>query len=172
MQAFLAQLLQAGQRLAAHQQLEHFVEHARGRHVVDQRRHHRDRRAGGRLDRELQLGGEAHHAQHAHRVFAVARFRLPMMRRSWRGCPRCRRGSPAPIGGRVVVHGVDGEVAPHGVFVLRTEGVVAQDAAMLVLRRVVLALPRKVVTSSRSWPNITCTIWKRRPMMKARRNSF
>jgi hypothetical protein len=42
--------------------------------------------------------------------------------------------------GRVVVHGVDGEVAPFGILVLRAEAVVAQDAAMLVLRRIVAAL--------------------------------
>jgi hypothetical protein len=42
--------------------------------------------------------------------------------------------------GRIVVHGVDGEVAPLGVLVLRTEIIVAQDAAMLVLRRVVAAV--------------------------------
>ena len=38
--------------------------------------------------------------------------------------------------GRVVVHGVDGEVAALGVFVLGAEVIVAQDPAMLVLGRV------------------------------------
>jgi hypothetical protein len=136
MQAFLAQLLQAGQRMAAHQQLQHFVEHARGRHVVDQRRHHADRRAAGRLDGELELGREAHHAQHAHRVFAVARF----------GFADDAQLLGADVGdaavvvqhrlaGRIVVHGVDGEVAAGGVFVLLAEGVVAQHAAMFILGR-------------------------------------
>ncbi|MNT18908.1 hypothetical protein D3C72_1541360 [compost metagenome] len=37
--------------------------------------------------------------------------------------------------GRVVVHGVDGEVAAQRVFVLQAEGVVAQDAAMFILGR-------------------------------------
>src|ERR1700709_1282375 len=31
---------------------------------------------------------------------------------------------------------------------------------------------RNVDVSMRSWPNCTCTIWNRRPMMRARRNSF
>jgi len=35
--------------------------------------------------------------------------------------------------GRIVVHGVDGEVAPHGVFVLFAEGIVAQHAAVFIL---------------------------------------
>ncbi|CFN70091.1 Uncharacterised protein [Bordetella pertussis] len=30
---------------------------------------------------------------------------------------------------------------------------------------------RKVEVSMISWPNTTCTSWKRRPMMRARRNS-
>nr|GEU28121.1 hypothetical protein [Tanacetum cinerariifolium] len=138
MQAFLAQLLQARERVAAHEQLEHLVEHARGRHVVDQGRHQRDRRSGRRFDREFQLGGKAHHAQHAHRVFAVARLGLADDAQGFRAdvLDAAVVVQHLPVG-RVVVHGVDGEVAPHRVFRLRAEGVVAQDAAMFVLGRVV-----------------------------------
>gem|GEM_PF-5173865 len=136
-QAGRAQLLQAGQRVARQQQFEHLVEHARGRDVVDQRRHHGDRCARGRLDREAEFRREAHHAQHAHRVFAVARL----------GHADDAQGLVADVldaavvvqhrlRGRIVVHRVDGEVAARGVLVLGAEVVVAQDAAMLVLRRV------------------------------------
>jgi hypothetical protein len=43
-QALAAQLLDAGQRVAGLQQLDHLVEHARGRHVGQQRGHAQDRR--------------------------------------------------------------------------------------------------------------------------------
>ena len=109
---------------------------------VDQFGHRRDRRTGFRFDLELELGGEAHHAQHAHRVFAVALFRHA----------NDAQDAVADVGdaavvvqhglvGRVVIHGVDGEVAAHGVFVLRPEAVVAQHAAVFILRRVVGAGP-------------------------------
>ncbi len=39
------------------------------------------------------------------------------------------------LAGRIVVHGIDGEVAPHRIFMLLTEGIVAQHAAMLILGR-------------------------------------
>ena len=66
----------AGQRMAGLQQLDHLVEGARRRHVVEQRRHLLDRRARLRLDLEAELGGEAHDADDAHRVLAVARGRV------------------------------------------------------------------------------------------------
>ena len=66
-----------------------------GGHVLDQRRELRDRRRGLRLDRDAELGREAHRAQHPHRVLAVAGHRR---RRSAsagaRGCRRRRRRSP------------------------------------------------------------------------------
>ena len=34
-----------------------------------------DRLARGGIDDEAELGGKPHHAQHAHQIFAVARFR-------------------------------------------------------------------------------------------------
>jgi hypothetical protein len=82
------------------------------------------------------LAAKAHHAQHAHRVFAVARF----------GFADDAQLLGADVGdaavvvqhrlaGRIVVHGVDGEVAAGGVFVLLAEGVVAQHAAMFILGR-------------------------------------
>jgi ATP-dependent Clp protease adapter protein ClpS len=93
--------------------------------------------ARGRLDGEAQARGEAHYAQHANRVFAVTRFRL---------ADDAQRlvadvGDAAVVvqhllRRRVVVHRIDGEVAPHRVLVLRPEAVVAQDAAVFILRRV------------------------------------
>ena len=135
-QAFAAQPFEAGHGLAAHQQLQHFVEDARRRHVVDQRRHHGNRRLRRRVDVETELGGEAHHPQHAHRIFAVALL----------GHADDAQRAPADVGHaavivqhqlrrRVVIHRVDGEVAPQRILVLFAEGVVAQYAAVLVLGR-------------------------------------
>ena len=42
---------------------------------------------------------------------------------------------------------------------------------LVLLGALSVSAPRNVVTSTMSWPNITCTSRKRRPMMKARRNS-
>ena len=138
MQAFLAELLQAGEGMAAHQQLEHFIEHACGRHIVDEWCHHLDRLARRLVDGELQLGGKAHHAQQAHRVFAIAGLRyadhaqLPVA-----NVLHTMMIVEHRLAGRVVIHRVDGEIAPGGVLMLFTEGVVAQDAAVLVLRRII-----------------------------------
>ncbi len=138
MQAFLAQLLQASQRLTAHQQLQHFVEHARGRHVIDERRHHRDRRAGVGIDREVQFRREAHHAQQAHRIFAEARLRhADHAQRLVADIGDAAMVIEHHLGGRIVIHGVDGEVAPDGVFMLFAEGIVTQYAAVLILGRTV-----------------------------------
>jgi hypothetical protein len=66
----------AAQRHARGEQLEHLVEQARGRHVVEQICHLADRppRLGSMA--RLDLGRQAHGTQHAHRVFAVAGLRV------------------------------------------------------------------------------------------------
>ena len=133
MQALGAQPLQAFQGMARRKQLEHFVEQARGRHVFDQAGQFADwlLRLGG--DGKIQLGGETHGAQHAHRVFPVTG--------GW--ATDHAQGLVAEIGEslvvidhrlryRVVVQGVDREVAPRGIFLLRAENIVAQHAPLLV----------------------------------------
>ena len=75
-QALLPQLDDAGQRMPGLQQLDHLVEGARRRHVVEQRGQRLDRRARLRLDLEAELGREADHADDAHRVLAIARRRV------------------------------------------------------------------------------------------------
>ena len=123
-----------------------------------------------RVDEKAQLGGEAHGPQHAHRVFAVA---LPGVADDAQGL-LLQIGDAVVVidhrlGGRVVVEGVGGEIAP---------------------RRVLRWLPKTLSWSTRpcssvlasspqgaaeggdlqvSWPIMTCTIWKRRPMMRERR---
>jgi hypothetical protein len=88
-----------------------------------------------RKPKRRQLGAEAHRADGAHRVFAVARGRIADHAQQL----LVRVGDAAVVVHhharlRVVVHGVDGEVAPRGVLVLRAPDVVAQHPAAGVHR--------------------------------------
>ena len=116
------------------QQLQHLVEQARRRHVLQQRRHLADRLARLRRRAQAELGAKPHRAQHAHRVLAVARLRVADHAQH----ALLQVGEAAVevdhlLGRRVVEQRVDGEVAPRRVLLLRAEDVVAQDAAVLVL---------------------------------------
>ena len=87
---------------------------------------------------EAELGGEAHRAQHADRVFAVARFRhADDAQRLAADIGDAAVIVEHGLAGRIVIHRVDGEVAPHRVLVLQAESVVAQHAAVLILGRAV-----------------------------------
>ena len=133
MQAFGAQPRDARDRVAAGQQLQHLVEQARGRHVFDQLGHPGDRLARRLVDLEAELGGEAHRAQHAHRILAVARLGI-----ADHAQPLAADVLHAVVivddlaRGRVVVERVDREVAPRRILVLFAEQVVGQHAAVLV----------------------------------------
>jgi len=132
-QAFCAQLLQALHRIAGEQQLEHLVEQARGGHVFQQGGHVADWMARRGVDAEPQLRRQAHRAQHAHRVFAVARARVADHAQGL--LPDVGDAVVVVddrLGARVVVQRIDGEVAPGGVFGLAAVDVVAQHAAVLV----------------------------------------
>ena len=127
------QLLDAGEGVAGLQELEHFVEQAALRHV-GQERPGLDERAGGfGFEREAdarQLGGEAHGADDAHGVFAVAGGGVADHAQAlFAGVLDAAVVVDHDAGFGVVVHGVDGEVAPRGVFFLRAPDVVAQHAA-------------------------------------------
>ena len=124
--------------MAGLQQLEHLVEHAALRHVGQQSLRGDQRTGGLGLDGEAQageLGREAHGADDAHRVFAVARGRVAdHAQELLLGVLDALVIVHHDLGLRVVVHGVDGEVAARGVFVLRAPDVVAQHAAAGVHR--------------------------------------
>ena len=135
MQAQRLQRVDAGQRMAGLQQLDHLVEHARDGHVGQQRHRLGDRRGGLLLEREAQLGHEAHRADDAHRVFAVAGERVADQAQQLLlhvGQAVVVIDHHLALG--VVVHRVDGEVAPRGVFHLRAPDVVAQHPAAGVHR--------------------------------------
>ena len=87
-------LLQQGERPGAETRQEQFqalVEQPRRRHPVEQIRELPDRPLGAGLDREIQLRGEAHRAQHAHRILAVARLRIADQLQAPRAAHRSRR---------------------------------------------------------------------------------
>ncbi len=133
-QPLVAQLGDAFDRMPGGQQLQHLVEQAGGRDVFQQTGHFADRRARRRVDDQPELGRQAHGAQHAHRVFAVAGARLADHAQGLLlevadavvVVDHCLRG-------RVVVQRVGREVAPGGILGLAAEDVVVQHAAVLVL---------------------------------------
>jgi hypothetical protein len=132
-QAVLLQLGQAVERVAGLQQLDHLVEHARGRHVGQQRRHRLQGLERLGLDREAELGREAHHADDADGVFAVARLGVAdHAQRLGLGVLDAVVVVDDDLVARVVVHRVDGEVAPRRILDLRAPDVVAQHAAARV----------------------------------------
>ena len=115
------------------QQLEHFVKQAALRYIVKQLFGFDDGRSGLGLELETQvaeLGGKTHSADDAYRVFAVAGHRVANHAQGFvLGVLESAVVVHHDLGGRVVIHGVDGEVAPHRVFFLRTPDVVAQNTA-------------------------------------------
>ena len=132
-QTELAQGRNAGHRMSGLQQLEHLVEHAALRNVGQQRfeRAH----GGGRLAVQLepqagQLGGKPCGTNDAHRVLTVARGRVTDQPQPSLACIfNAAVVIHHRLRARVVVHGIDGEVATCRIFVLRTPHVVAQHTA-------------------------------------------
>ena len=119
--------------MAGQQQLFHFVEQARRRHVLEQRRQFGNGRRGLLFDRETELGGEPRGTQHAHRVLAIARDGIADQTHA----PRPNVGHAADVvpdflADRIEVERVAGEVAAQRVLGLRAEHVVGQQPAVLV----------------------------------------
>ncbi len=125
--------LECSVRAARQEYLVHFVEQARGRHAIEHPGELRNRRGGVGMNREAELRGEAHGAQHAHRVLAIARLRIAD--HAQHALTRVVDAADV-IPDRevldVVVQSVGGEIAPPDIFVDRAVEVVAQDAAALV----------------------------------------
>ena len=132
-QTELAQLRNRRQRVAGLQQLEHFVKQAALRHVGQERQAFGNGCGGFGVELEAQraeLGAKAHRADDAHRVFPVAHGRVANHAQGVVfGVFEALVVIDHDLRGRVVVHGVDGEVAANGVFFLRAPDVVAQHAA-------------------------------------------
>ena len=119
--------------MAGLQELQHFIKQAALRHVVQQRLRLDQRRRGLGVHLEAQaieLGGKAHSADDAHRIFAVARGGVANHAQGVvLGVFEAMVVIDHNLRLGVVVHGVDGEVAPHRVLFHRAPDVVAQHAA-------------------------------------------
>ena len=138
MQALLSQLLQASHGMTAHQQLEHFIKDTRRRHIVDQWCHHGNRRACGRRNLEIEFRSKAHHAQKTNRVFTVACLRVTdHAQRAAANIFHATVIIEHHLLLRIVIHRIDREITPFGIFMLLAEGVVAQNPAMLVFGRAI-----------------------------------
>ena len=127
--------------MAGQEQLEHFLEQPRRRGLGQQRGQLGDRRGGRPIDGEAQLGRQAHRAQHAHRILAIALLgvadqlqpaRLHVLE------------AAAVVPHREVLDGVvqrvGGEVAADRVVLDGAVDVVAQQAAVLVQLAVAAAV--------------------------------
>ena len=115
------------------QQLEHFIKQPALRHIIKQHDGLLNRRSGFGLQLEAQvaeLGGKAHRPDDAYRVFAVTGHRVTDHAQGFAfGVFEAVVVVDHHLRGRVVIHGVDGEVAAHRVFLLGAPDVVAQHAA-------------------------------------------
>ena len=118
--------------MAGLQQLEHFIEQAALRHLVQQRLAQAQRLGRFGLQRKAQvrqLGRKAHGADDAYGVFAVALLGVANHAQHALLCVfNAFVVIDHDLRARVVVHGVDGEVTPRRVLVLRPPDVVAQHA--------------------------------------------
>ena len=126
------QLRNRRQRVPGLQQLEHLIEETALRHIIKQLDGLLNRRGcfGFQLEAQVaELGGKTHGADDPDRVFAVAGHRVTNHAQGFAlGIFEAVVVIDHHLRGRVVVHGVDGEVAPHRVLFLRAPDVVAQHA--------------------------------------------
>ena len=127
------ELLNAGQRMAGLQELEHLVKQARLGHVGQQAAHLAQRRCGLVFKLKAQcaeLGSKTHGTDDAHRVFAVTRGRLANhAQHAFFSVANSVVIVHHDLRFRVVVHGVDGEVTARCVVFHRAPNVVTQHAA-------------------------------------------
>ena len=137
-QAQSLELCNAGQRVAGLQQFEHLVKQARLGHVSQQPGHLTQGSGSFVLKskpQRMELGGKTHRANDAYRVFAVAHRRVANHADDFfLGVPDAVVVVHHHLGLGVVVHGVDGEIAPGRVLDHRAPDVVAQHPARAVNR--------------------------------------
>ncbi len=123
------QRVKAGKAIARKEKLQRLVEQPRRRRIGKQRPEPRERRRGFRRDGEIEFRSETRRAQHAHRIFAIARVRIADQAQ----CVLLEIVYAADIVahaeiGDVVIERVHGEVAAQRVFLDRAVDVVAHDA--------------------------------------------
>ncbi len=142
MQSLLAQPVHAHGGVAREQELHHLVEEPRRRHVLQKVREWLDGAAGRRIQFQPELRREARRAQHPHRILAITLLRIADDAQTL-----ALEIAPAAtvvddlLRAWIVEQRVDGEVTPQCVLFLRSPHVVAQQAAVSVLRRRIARLP-------------------------------
>ncbi|MNZ54358.1 hypothetical protein D3C78_722570 [compost metagenome] len=125
-------------RMPREEQLQYFFEQAGRRDLAQHRCQAADRQGAVLLDAEVELGGEAHGAQHAHRVFLVALGRVAdQADQAVADVVYAVGVIENALADRVVIQGIDGEVAALRVFFQGAVYVVAQNAPAFVTRGLV-----------------------------------
>ena len=124
------ELLDAGQRVTGLQQLEHLVEQAALGYIGQQGQRGRQRRFGLGVELEPQsaeLGTKTHRTDDAYRVLSVTAGRVTdHAQHALLGITDAMVKIDHGLGFRIVVHGIDGEIAANGVVLDRAPDVVAQ----------------------------------------------
>lgn len=116
-----------------------------------------DRLGAFRADAHIELGGKAHRAQHAYRIFAVAGFRIA--NQADNAILHILHAANVIADGKVghaVVKAVNGEVAALGIFFDGAEDVVAQQHAVLAELRgdAIGGMPFVVTTEGGDFDNL------------------
>ena len=145
-QSVLLQQVEGAHTEARHEQLLELVEQARRRNVLEQPRERRKRRARALVQREAELGLEAHGAQHPHRILAVARLGIADQAQRARTDVGDAAGEiPDREVLDVVVERVAGEVAAPDVLVDRAVDVVAQQPTAMIVHEIGVRARRRPV---------------------------
>ncbi len=123
--------------MTGQQQLEHFIEQTRRRHIADEFGQGADRCLGPGFDGKAGLGGKAHRAQHAHRIFPIAFVRVAddahqLLAHVGQAVLEIQHA----FGVRVVVQRIEGEVASLGILFAGAKHVVTQHPAVFVHRMI------------------------------------
>ena len=129
-------LFEAVDGCAGKQEFHHFVEQARQRLFGQQVQAFGNRRGGIGGDLKTEFAGKPGGAQHAHRVFLIARAGIANHHQAFGadvGHAVVEIGNFPACG--VVIQGVAGEIAAGGVLLHAAVAVVLHDAAVFVLPR-------------------------------------
>jgi hypothetical protein len=138
-QIILNEQLEAPHGMAALEQLQQLVEQARRWNVVEQAAERSDRFSRLRRQREVELRREPHGAQHAHGIFAITLFGIAdQPQRARTHVAHTVDVIPNAEVRDVVVERVDGEIAPPNILADRSVDVVAQNAAAIGVRAVIV----------------------------------
>lgn len=132
------QHLEGDRTVSGEEQLEHFFEQARRGDLAQHRCQFADRLNGVFFDAEIEFGCETHGPQHAYRVFLVTLLWIANQADQVIANVVYAVGViENALADRIVIQGVDGEVAALRVFFQGAVDVVAQNPPAFVTRRLI-----------------------------------